>query len=121
VLAAAVVATTCAGLGFVFSQVGGRGTTIALAYPSAMTAVFLPPVVAAFYSPALGEVVFGGSENIAKWFLDNVLALGGINEYLRSQYDLTGIAYVLMWLAISVPLGWFVGGLVALANTARPD
>lgn len=120
VLVAAVVATVCAGLGYVLSKVGGRGTTIALAYPSAMTALFLPPVVAAFYSPALGAVVFAGSENIAIWFLDNVFALGGINEFLRSQYDLSGVAYVLMWLGISIPLGWFVGGLVALANAARP-
>ncbi|NHN42610.1 hypothetical protein G9C85_13365 [Halorubellus sp. JP-L1] len=121
VLVAAVVATTCAGLAYVFSKVGGRITTIVLAYPAAMTAVFLPPVVAAFYSPTLGDVVFGGSESIAIWFLDNVLALGGINDYLRSQYDLTGVAYVLMWLGISVPLGWFLGVLVALANTVRPE
>lgn len=121
VLAAGVVATICAGLAFVLSQVGGRRTTVLFAYPSAMTAIFLPPVVAAFYSPALGEIVFTGSENIAEWFLDNVLALGGINAYLRSQYDLTGVAYVLMWLAVSIPLGWFVGGIVSLANSARPS
>jgi len=120
VLAAALVATVCAGLAFACSQVGGRGTTVLLAYPAAVTAVFLPPVVAAFYSPALGEFVFGGSESIAAWFLDNVLALGGVNEYLRTQYDLTGLAYVLMWLAVSVPLGWLLGGLVTLANAARP-
>ncbi|WP_227134835.1 hypothetical protein [Halorubellus salinus] len=117
---AAVVATACAGLAFLFSQVGGRGTTVFAAYPAAVTALFLPPVVAAFYSPALGDVVFGGSESVAAWFLDNVLALGGINEYLRTEYDLTGVAYVAMWLAVSVPLGWIVGILVSLANAARP-
>jgi hypothetical protein len=120
VLAAAFVATVCAALAFVFSQVGGRKTTVLAAYPSAMTALFLPPVVAAFYSPTLGAVVFGGSESLAAWFLDNVLALGGINDYLRTQYDLTGVAYVLMWLAVSIPLGWLVGVLVSLANAARP-
>jgi hypothetical protein len=118
--AAGVVATTCAGLAVLFARVGGRGTTVLLAYPSAMTALFLPPVVAAFYSPTLGEVVFGGSTSIAIWFLDNVLALGGINDYLRTQYDLTGVAYVLMWLAVAVPLGWLVGAFVTLANAARP-
>jgi hypothetical protein len=120
VLAAALVGTVCAALAFVFSQVGGRATTVLAAYPSAVTALFLPPVVAAFYSPTLGTVVFGGSESVAAWFLDNVLALGGINDYLRTQYDLTGVAYVLMWLAVSIPLGWIVGLLVSLANAARP-
>jgi hypothetical protein len=120
VLAAALVATVCAALAFLFSQVGGRGTTVLAAYPSAVTAVFLPPVVAAFYSPTLGTVVFGGSESVAAWFLDNVLALGGINDYLRTRYDLTGLAYVLMWLGVSIPLGWVLGVLVTLANAARP-
>jgi hypothetical protein len=121
VLAAALVATICAGLAYLFTKAGGRLTTVLLAYPSAMTAIFLPPVVAAFYSPALGDVVFTGSENLAAWFLDNVFALGGINDYLRSEYDLTGVAYVLMWLGVSIPVGWFVGVLVTLANAARPS
>ncbi|MFC6951315.1 hypothetical protein [Halorubellus litoreus] len=119
-VAAALVATACAGLAFLFSQVGGRATTVLAAYPAAVTALFLPPVVAAFYSPALGDVVFGGSESVAAWFLDNVLALGGVNDYLRTEYDLTGVAYVAMWLAVSIPLGWLVGILVSLANAARP-
>jgi hypothetical protein len=25
-----------------------------------------------------------------------------------------------MWLSLSVPLGWFLGGLVAFANVIRP-
>jgi len=121
VLAAALVATACAGLAFVFSQAGGRTTTVVAAYPAAMTALFLPPVVAAFYSPTLGGVVFGGSETIAAWALDEFLAVGGLNDLIRDRFELAGLSYVAMWLAVSIPLGWFVGGLVALANAARPD
>jgi len=120
VLAAAIVATVCAGLGFVFSQAGGRKTTVFAAYPAAMTALFLPPVVAAFYSPTLGAVVFDGSETIAIWVLDNVLAVGDLNALVRERFELAGLSYIAMWLGISVPLGWFVGALVALANAARP-
>ncbi|WP_267642585.1 hypothetical protein [Haloarchaeobius amylolyticus] len=120
VVVAAAVATIAAGLAVATSRVGGRLTSILVAYPLGMTAVFLPPVVAAFYSPALGQVVFTESESIAIWFLDNVLAVGDINEYLRTQYDLTGIAYVLMWLGVAVPLGWILGVLVSLAELARP-
>ncbi|WP_435360963.1 hypothetical protein [Haloarchaeobius sp. DFWS5] len=121
VAAAATVATLSAALAVVFSRVGGRITSIVVAYPLAMTAVFLPPVVAAFYSPTLGEVVFTESESIAAWFLDNVVAVGGINEYLRTQYDLTGVAYIGMWLAVSIPLGWLLGVLVTLAEIVRPS
>lgn len=120
VASAASVATLSTALALTFSRVGGRLTSVVLAYPFATTAVFLPPVVAAFYSPALGTLVFAESESLAIWFLDNVLAVGGINEYLRTQYDLTGIAYVLLWLGVSVPVGWALGVLVTLANLIRP-
>jgi hypothetical protein len=120
VAAAAGVATLSTALALAFARVGGRVTTVVLAYPFATTAVFLPPVVAAFYSPVLGELVFTESESLAIWFLDNVFAVGGINEYLRTEYDLTGVAYVLLWLGVSVPLGWALGVLVTLANLIRP-
>lgn len=118
--AAAIVATVAAVLAFVASQVAGRKTTVFVAYPLGVTAIFLPPVVAALYSATLAEIVFPGSETLAEWILDNVFAFGGINDYLRSQYDLTGIAYVGMWLGISVPVGWVLGILVTLAEVVRP-
>ncbi|MFB6220454.1 MAG: hypothetical protein ABEH90_03360 [Halolamina sp.] len=119
VAAAGGVATISAGLAMVFSSRGGRGVSVLLAYPSAMTALFLPPVVAALYSPALAGVLTG-STSLAIWILDNVLTVGGINTFLREQFRLQGPAYVLMWLAIAVPLGWLLGGVVALANVVRP-
>ena len=120
VVAAAAVATVAAALAVGFSRVGGRAASVLLAYPCATTAVFLPPVVAAFYSPALGELVFTESESLAIWFLDNVFAVGGINDYLRWKYDLTGIGYVLLWLGVSIPVGWALGVVVTLANLVRP-
>ncbi|WP_435345249.1 hypothetical protein [Haloarchaeobius sp. HRN-SO-5] len=120
VLVAAAVATLSAALAVGFSRVGGRATSVLLAYPLATTAVFLPPVVAAFYSPALGELVFAESESLAIWFLDTIFAVGGINEYLRTEYDLRGVGYIVLWLGVSVPLGWALGVLILLADLARP-
>ncbi|WP_439025616.1 hypothetical protein [Haloarchaeobius sp. DT45] len=120
VAAAAVVATLSAGLAVLFSRVGGRLTSVLVAYPLGMTAVFLPPVVAAFYSPALGQIVFSESESLAIWLLDNVFAVGGLNESIREEFDLRGAAYILMWLGVAVPLGWVLGVLVSLAELARP-
>ncbi|MFB6154531.1 MAG: hypothetical protein ABEJ22_01465 [Haloferacaceae archaeon] len=118
--AAGAVATVSAVLAFGFSRVGGRVTSVLLAYPFAVTAIFLPPVVAALYSPALADAIFPRSTSLAVWLLDNVLAVGGLNELLRQRFDLVGYAYVGMWAGISVPVGWALGLLVALANLVRP-
>lgn len=120
VLAASLVATVSATLAVLFARVGGRATTVVLAYPFGVTAMFLPPVVAALYSPTLSEIVFPRSETIAVWVLDNVLHVGGINDYLRSNYDLRGLAYAGMWFGLAVPMGWLLGTLVALADLLWP-
>ncbi|MDX1745502.1 MAG: hypothetical protein R3324_06155, partial [Halobacteriales archaeon] len=83
-------------------------------------AFFLPPVVAALYSPSLAEVVFPRSQVLAIWLLDTVLAVGGINEFLRARFELVGLAYVGMWFGLAVPIGWALGLLVTLANLVRP-
>ncbi|MFC4542105.1 hypothetical protein ACFO5R_09210 [Halosolutus amylolyticus] len=121
VAAASGVATLSTALAATFSKVGGRGVTVALAYPSAMTALFLPPVVAALVTPSLHPYVLDPSYEFAAWALDNVLFVGGVNEYLRANFQLEGAAYAAMWFGISIPLGWFLGIVVALANLVRPS
>ncbi|WIV66916.1 hypothetical protein [Natrialbaceae archaeon AArc-T1-2] len=121
VAAASVAAVVSAALAATFSKVGGRGTSVALAYPFAMTAIFLPPVVAALVTPSLEPYVLEPSYDFAAWLLDTVLFVGGLNDYLRTNYELEGVAYAAMWVGFSFPLGWFLGGLVALANLVRPS
>ncbi|RZV08341.1 hypothetical protein BDK88_3313 [Natrinema hispanicum] len=116
--AVAIVSTTLAA---VTSKFGGRALSVLLAYPFAMTALFLPPVVAALVTPSLHPYVLDPSYDFAVWALDNVLVVGGINDYLRSNFSLEGPAYVAMWLGISFPLGWVLGGAVTLANLVRPS
>ncbi|WP_418284977.1 hypothetical protein [Halorubrum sp. DTA46] len=126
---ASVVAIASAGLAAGFSKVGGRFVSVLLAYPFAMTAIFLPPVVAAILTPAVGDVILPPSYELARWILDTFLAVGGVNETLRGAFDLetfgeqwglAGLGYLLMWIGISVPLGWFLGILVSLADLIRP-
>ena len=121
VLAASVVATVAAALAVVFGRVGGRGTSVLLAYPTGTTALFLPPVVAALYSPSVASIVFPGSQSLAVWLLDTVLSVGGLDVLLRQQFDLRGITYVAMWFGLAVPFGWLVGGVVTLADIVRPQ
>jgi len=120
VLAASGVATVAAAIAILFTRIGGRATSVLVAYPAAMTALFLPPVVAALFEPTLQETIFPWSEELAIRLLDQVLFVGGLNEIIREQFTLEGTGYVLMWLALSVPLGWGLGILVAFANLIRP-
>lgn len=118
--AGGAVAVVSAALATAFARRDGRATTVLLAYPFGVTAVFLPPVVAALYSPTLGEWVFPNSYVLAVWLLENPLSGTGVAEFLRSQFDLVGVAYVGMWFALAVPVGWALGLLVTLADAVRP-
>ncbi|WP_254863248.1 hypothetical protein [Halovivax gelatinilyticus] len=114
----AVVSTTLAA---VCSKYGGRAVTVLFAYPFAMTALFLPPVVAALVTPSLEPHVLEPSYDFAAWLLDNVLFVGGVNEFLRESFDLEGGAYAAMWFGFAVSTGWLFGLLVSLANLVRPS
>jgi len=120
VAAAGGVATVSAVLAVVSARVDGRFTTVVFAYPFGVTALFLPPVVAALYSPYLAGVVFPRSDLLAVWLLDHVLTFHGLNDWLRARFDLVGLAYVGMWFGIAVPIGWVLGLLVTLADLVRP-
>ncbi|OVE84280.1 hypothetical protein [Natronolimnobius baerhuensis] len=121
VAAASGVATLSAAIASLFAKVGGRITTVVFAYPFGMTALFLPPVVAALVTPALEPYVLEPSYQFAAWLLANPLAIGGINEYLWANFELEGAAYAAMWIGFSFVLGWFLGILVSLANLVRPS
>ena len=120
VAAAGGVATVAAVLAYLSGTRGGRLSTVFFAYPFAMTAIFLPPVVAALYSPTLSEIIFPKSYTLAVWLLDNPLDLWGVNTFLREQFTLEGANYAAMWFGLSVPTGWFLGLLVTLADVVRP-
>jgi hypothetical protein len=89
-----------------------------MAYPFAMTALFLPPVVAALYSEAVAEVVLTRSDSLASWSLDQMPAL--VETYLVENFERDGFAHVIIWFGVSVPVGWVLGFVVTLADLVRP-
>lgn len=119
VAAASVTAVAASLLAYGFLRFDGRPITVLLAYPFAMTAIFLPPVVAALYSPAVADAILPRSLDLAVWFLDNI-APASLAAFLRSTYELEGVAYVIMWFAVAVPVGWLLGIVVSLADVVRP-
>lgn len=120
VAAAGSVATVSAGIAALATKIDGRFTTVAVGYPAAMTAIFLPPSVAARYSETVWSTIYPPTNDLAFWLLENVLWIGGLNDWLWATFSLDATGLSLMWLAISVPLGWLLGGLVSLADVVRP-
>lgn len=120
IVAASVVAILATGLALVFRALDGRPVTVLLSYPLGMTAIFLPPLVAALLSDQIAQFTIVYSEEIAVFLQDEVLAEVGLRDYFVRNFDRNGGAYVIMWVAISVPLGWLLGVMVTLADFIRP-
>jgi len=120
IIAASTVATVSAALAVVTRRVDGRAATVLVSYPFGVTAIFLPPVVAALFSPAIADTVIPLSDGLARWLLFNVMDPIGVGDFLRANFEREGVAHALIWLGISIPLGWLFGVLVTLADLVRP-
>ncbi|MHB9288242.1 hypothetical protein ACKVMT_14535 [Halobacteriales archaeon Cl-PHB] len=120
VAAASAVAILAAALAYLFWRLGGRVVTVLFAYPLAMTAIFLPPIVAALFSTAVAEVVLTRSDSIARWFVFEGPDLFGAKAYLVDNFERTEFAHVIIWFAVSIPVGWLLGTVVTLADLVRP-
>jgi len=120
VAAASGVATVSAALAVFTRRIDGRPVTVLVSYPFGVTAIFLPPVVAALFSPAIADAVIPFSDELSRWLLFNVMDPIGVGDFLRQHFEREGIAHALIWLGISIPLGWLLGNLVTLADLVRP-
>ena len=120
IVAASVVAVLSSALAVLFRSVGGRITTVVFAYPFGMTAIFLPPVVAALVSDDIAQFSIIYAEEIAELARAQALEPVGLREEVAERFDMTEFAYALIWVGISVPLGWLLGTTVALADFIRP-
>lgn len=114
------VAVLSAVLSMTITRRGGRLSTVLFAYPLGVTALFLPPVVAAFYWPPLADQVFPNSYALAIWLLDNPLSVGSVASFLRENFRLVGFGYVGMWTGLATVVGWVLGAFVTLADLVRP-
>ncbi len=120
VIAASGVAIAAAALSYVFWRLGGRFVTVLLAYPFAITAIFLPPIVAALFSTAVADAVLQPLDDLARWLLFESPDLYGLQDYLRENFERDSIAHAIIWFVASFPIGWFLGTAVTLADLVRP-
>ncbi|MXR51394.1 hypothetical protein GRX03_07230 [Halovenus sp. WSH3] len=115
--AAGAVAVVSSALSFGCWQLGGRGTTVFLAYPFAMTALFLPPVVAALFHPVLEDLIIARSDELAR---DLFFASPDFVQEQLGRFDRQEAHHVIIWFVFSFPIGWILGLLVSLADLIRP-
>ena len=114
------VAVVSAALSFLFWKLDGRPVTVLLAYPFAVTAVFLPPVVAAlFWEPLSGLIEW--SDDIAYWVTNEGPDPLGVVSWLEENFDRQDEDHVIIWFVVSFPVGWALGILVTLADIVRPQ
>lgn len=113
------VAVVSAALSYLCWQVDGRPTTVLLAYPFAVTAIFLPPVVAAlFWEPLSGLIEW--SDDIAYWVTNEGPDPLGFVSWLEENFERQDEDHVIIWFVASFPVGWALGLLVTLADLVRP-
>jgi hypothetical protein len=126
---ASLVAIAATAVAVGVRKVGGRKSVVLVGYPLAMTAIFLPPVVAALVSDrVVAGFVIVESDRIARFILNEVLRdgstyfslLGDVRAYFVTNFERQGFAYVWMWLGASIPAGWLLGMTVELAEFIRP-
>lgn len=116
--AASGVAIFASVLSYGFWRLGGRGTTVLFAYPFAMTALFLPPVVAALFYAPLGDVIIEEGDDLFRWMFQTGPDV--ITEPLGEEFDRQQYHHAIIWFIISFPVGWIIGLLVTLADLIRP-
>lgn len=115
--AAGGVAVVSSALSYGCWQLAGRKTTVLLAYPFAMTAIFLPPVVAGVLHPVLEDLIIARSDELARWLFQNGPDV--ITDPL-GRFDRQESHHIIIWFVFSFPVGWVLGSLVTLADFIRP-
>jgi len=108
---ASLIAIVSASLAVLFFLSPGKVKTIVLAYPFTLNVVLLPPIVIAINEPRLAFLL-DNSILVAEFLLQNYASVLGVESWLRSTFNLQGSYFILMWFAISIPLGWFMGTTV---------
>jgi hypothetical protein len=119
IAAASAVAVLSSALSYLFWWLDGRPITVLFAYPFALTAIFLPPVVAALFSTALADIIVA-SDSLASWVVNEGPDLYGVIDYLAENFERQAYHHVIIWFVASFPVGWILGTITSLAYLLRP-
>lgn len=113
----AAVALVCLTVSILSQRRLGIAGTIFVSYPTAYNSVFLPPVTAAVTtSTGILAPVLPTSYAIAVVVLNTLPT--PISSFMRATYEIDGGGYLLMWVGISVAVGWTTGLLFHASKLA---
>lgn len=107
-IGASLIAVVTGAVATLFYLAPGRVKTVALTHPFGVSTVFLPATVIALNEPAFSSFLYD-SALFAEFIIDTFLAPIGLDTFFRTTFDLDGSSYLVMWFAISFPIGWVLG------------
>jgi hypothetical protein len=117
-VSASAIAVMTAAVATLFYHAPGRIKTVSLAYPFVFNTIFLPATAIALYEPAL-DGLLAQNIQIAEFIASSILGPLGVEMFFRTTFDLNGGAHLLMWFAISFPIGWTIGLVVVGVEEVR--
>lgn len=113
----AVVALVCLTISILSQRRFGAVGTVLVSYPTAYNSVFLPPITAAVTTSAdILAPILPTSYSIAVVVL-NALPTP-LSSFLRSTFQIDGGGHLLMWVGISIVVGWTTGILFNIFQIA---
>lgn len=99
-------------------RVGYRGRVL-FVYPLLIAAAVLPIAGVALLSPTFAAEARVVTDYIAFLILSEVLVVGGINDWIWDTFDLEGSTFFLMWVSVTVVVGWIVGLIAETVGSMR--
>lgn len=121
VIASSIVAMLSAIVSYIIYLTEDNRLRVAVGYPSAYTAILLPPVMFSVLSPIFGEPILEFTSDIVIFLKNNLAVHLGLKEFFTENFDLVGLAHVVLWLNISLIIGWATGFPVQLAKIIRDN
>jgi hypothetical protein len=107
-IGASLIAVVTGAVATLFYLAPGRVKTVAITHPFAISTLFLPATVIALNEPAFSGFLYD-SALFAEFIINTFLAPIGLETFFRTTFDLNGSSYLVMWFAISFPVGWIFG------------
>lgn len=90
-----------------------------ISYPAFLNTLLFPPVVVAYFVPAVSQFVFPQTSTLVSWLLTNIFRPVGLASVFSRYFTLEGGAYLAFWFGTAVLLGWALAAIVTLAERVR--
>lgn len=98
-----------------------RALRILVIGPAVLSSVFLSVVAGMFASPFFSDLMVRITDEFVAFMLLDVFAPLGLNRPLTALFDLEGVAYFLVWVSLTVAVGWVFGAALVRYDISLRD